>query len=478
MRLFKGSIVEDGDAVQAAAATYISQVPQPLRDARVLRDGERFHVTILFSPKTVPAFPEGPVEVFPLGLCKKGDVWYIPVLIPGAERLNPTGDFHITLGFNGRDRHDIPKDMAGLVELHPGALAVLGAASTPFSVKTAGICAHLFALGHSSSRTLLRLALWHGRRGEVDRCLKHVPALAEVDPLAAYFVRMSVDTYLRKDLVPTVFEMSAAAAGGVGLLAATALSDKQLTTLWGFVDGCHEVHFMREGGVYLPHKLPMNFSGVFKQPGDPCYGVFASGAPSSKFAPVLADLGITEIVTLTEERNELTTHHLSTPDREPPTLDGTVAAIAVMEAAVAAGRRVLVHCLGGVGRTNTLLACYALHVSARRTAQAGGAGDGRATEPDAALVSPILCGAAEAIEHVDGLRPKMILSQSQICFVHTFAEFLLTGARPPPKIPHSPLLPRLVLMCGLPCSGKSTLSQTLVDRMEGVARLNGDELGR
>lgn len=481
----KGNIILESDIVQQIALEYIDRVPESARAARVARDGPRFHVTVVYnatsaSAPSVPPAPESEYDVFPLGLCCKESVYYVPVVFPEGEKLSPGTDFHITLGFSGRDRHDFPKNLAGLLELHPCALDVLGRSSIAFTARLADACTRLYSSGQFSARTLTRLAMWHGRRNEIERCLQLVPALSEIDPLAAFYVRMQLDRYLRKDLIPLVHEMATARAG---LPAATILSEKQLHTLWEGINGCYELYFMRsdDEDVYRPHKLPMNFSGVFKESTDPCFGIFGSGEPSSKYAHVLADMGIVEVVTLTEDRCPLTTHHLPTPDREPPTLEGTRAAIAVIESSVLAGRRVLVHCLGGVGRTNTLIACYVLHVAARRRAAAeeDAAAEASSDASGHAAVPPHLTGSpADAIAYVASLRPKMILSQSQVSFVHEFAELLASGVLPPQQAPHRGQLPQLVLMCGYPCSGKSTVSQALVNRLQHVKRLSGDELGR
>jgi len=333
----RGSIVEDGEAVQAIAAEFINRVPEACRSAREARDGSRFHVTIVFSPRSpLPDFPpdEEASVVYPLGLCRKGTIYYVPVIIPAGERLNPNAHFHITLGFAERDQHDITKDLTGLLELHPGALEVLGREFIPMTARTAAMCAHLVSLGQSTPLTLLRLSLWHGRRGEIDKCLQYAPALSELDPLAGYYVRLRVDTLLRRGLEPLVHEMAAAASSSGGLPARTVLSDKQQRTLWDGVNSSYEMRFMHdEAGSSRAHKLPMNFSGVFKSPADPCHRVFASGAPSAKYARVLADMGVKLVVTLTEDRNELTTLHVPTPDREPPTLDATLSAILAIESA-------------------------------------------------------------------------------------------------------------------------------------------------
>jgi len=82
--------------------------------------------------------------------------------------------------------------------------------------------------------------------------------------------------------------------------------------------------------------------------------------------PYLSRLGVGLLVNLHERPHEpealarlgLAQVHLPVPDFTPPTpaqLDEGVAAIAD---ALAAGKRVAVHCHGGLGRTGTLLACY------------------------------------------------------------------------------------------------------------------------
>jgi atypical dual specificity phosphatase len=46
------------------------------------------------------------------------------------------------------------------------------------------------------------------------------------------------------------------------------------------------------------------------------------------------------------------------PDFTPPTPAQLQAGVAAIETAISDGRRVAVHCGGGLGRTGTLLACY------------------------------------------------------------------------------------------------------------------------
>ena len=94
--------------------------------------------------------------------------------------------------------------------------------------------------------------------------------------------------------------------------------------------------------------------------------VLACGYPRTDAAlAALAAAGITLIVNLDVRPHppaSLTRHglvelHLPTPDFTPPSLDALRRGVAAIEGALSAGQRVAVHCVGGRGRTGTLLAC-------------------------------------------------------------------------------------------------------------------------
>ena len=118
--------------------------------------------------------------------------------------------------------------------------------------------------------------------------------------------------------------------------------------------------------------------------------------------PHLVRLGITLVINLHERahdpeilaRHRLDEVHLPVPDFTPPSPTQLDAGVAVIAEALADGKRVAVHCHGGLGRTGTLLACYLVQ---------------QGMTPD------------EAIARVREARPGSVETREQEAAVHAYA---------------------------------------------------------
>lgn len=95
--------------------------------------------------------------------------------------------------------------------------------------------------------------------------------------------------------------------------------------------------------------------------------VAASGYPASgRQLEWVAKGGINTVLTLTEdplpsgwaEGLNLSLKHVPMRDHEPPSMESLEKAASIVQAEVHAGRKVLVHCLAGQGRTMCVLAVY------------------------------------------------------------------------------------------------------------------------
>lgn len=192
------------------------------------------------------------------------------------------------------------------------------------------------------------------------------------------------------------------------------------------------------------------------------------------------NLGIRHVVTLTEETplpeewflNKTISHtHMPIGNYHAPTIEQVDIFFRLMNDPTKTP--LLVHCGGGKGRAGTMVACY-LAVYGFRSPF-----DQEWSQP---VMSP-----GEAIEKLRQIRPGSIETEEQERFVHTFVSAVWKRQSALPPLPEEPQgIPLeiegqldgsidLVMLCGLPGSGKSYVARMMTIRDEHWTVISQDE---
>ncbi len=206
-------------------------------------------------------------------------------------------------------------------------------------------------------------------------------------------------------------------------------------------------HYSYENNKIIKYKLPFNFSWVIPDV------IAGMSLPSELDLTILAKLNIKHIITCLEKPlsfkncpSSIQIHHFAIDDTKPPTLE-QIEEILV----IAKEGHVLVHCKGGIGRTNTVIACY--------------------------LIKHNLCLQQNVVKYLEDRRPTCKLTQCQKDFIKMFTSQCFNTQ----LVTYNNLtvLPKIIMCVGYPASGKSTFCQQLIDAYgDNVVRINQDDYGR
>ncbi|CAF1343775.1 unnamed protein product [Didymodactylos carnosus] len=193
-----------------------------------------------------------------------------------------------------------------------------------------------------------------------------------------------------------------------------------------------------------------------------------------------AHLGIRHVVTLTEEGplpeewfvNKTVSHtHLPMDNYRAPTIEQVDLFLRLMNDS--SKTPLLIHCGGGKGRAGTMIACY-LAVYGFQS-------------PSAQEWSQPVMSADEAIVKLRHLRPGSVETEEQERFIHTFVSAVWKRRSAVPPLPVEPEgIPLeiegqldgnidLIMLCGLPGSGKSYVAQMLTVRDNQWTVVSQDE---
>lgn len=468
-----------------------------------------------------------------VGYARNGDAeaWFVVIYCPEVANIRQhlglaPKNLHITLGFSPRDVHGVPKGVHQLVSHQSTMPSIVskilvaplcGEQSIILSWIVDRISASAFStttmsnndlldadcaavalrdIGRFASRThnsrlattsftaLLEAGYWVGLHAMIKLTTLHGGSVNDVTkhlqlPLTLRELPISLRSASKEGVRMQVVKALNANATELG-------QDKRRvvysTAALASDTGVKDTLSKQDSLVHELHRLafPRNFGFVMP-------GLAGMAMPTSKeHVMALSGVGITNIITILEKplsvemrawcaKQDIEVHFFEVPDRTPPTLEELKAMTSIIQKSIDEGGATVVHCMGGVGRTNTAIIAYAMLANG--------------------------LSAADGIQLVTSLR-KIILDASQKEQLQTWWRYVrsptFTSAETTNKSPargreSAPLsakasggtkkmapfpLPPLIILCGYPCSGKSSFAHAIINSrpLGSVVRVNKDEM--
>lgn len=472
--LHKGCVMYKSDKLKEMAERYIPYIPEHCQINQRQRDGLEYHITVINKSevKTIgqPNLKEYlqdriqlsrfDVTEFGLGILKSPDneanckTYFLLIYSSQLDRIRKdlhleSIDFHMTLGFDQRDVHvDGKKSLKAIQQINVNLPAQF---IPPSPYKSKQMQYLEWMVEHFATDSRIKTAIKELTKlypkSKYNKIKELIEILIGMGDLDGYYVQTKVEQALgipTSDIftnISTLFDREFDPA---------TIDRKSLKFLLDFLNDntnkqtIKKQHFYEfENQKFVNHPLPFNFSWVQSNV------LAGSSIPSTNDLKLFSKMGIVHVITCLEEplnvvQDCVKIHFFKIDDRTPPTLNQLEEMLNIVQL----GEPTVIHCKGGVGRTNTVLACI--------------------------LIKQEKLSSEEAIAQIKSTRPKVILDDRQIKFIKQFSSLQYAGHKPKIK------LPKMILFVGYPASGKSTLSTHMVNYFgdDQVVRINQDDSGR
>lgn len=505
-------------------------VPIKHIDFKNQRDGENnYHLTVINPNESIGELDLNKQYNFDiLGLGNNEGCYYLVCVSAELDNLRlemglESKDFHITLGFDLVDKHNIPKDISTIKKFQPNFTTLITKNLSNNVDKNIKILTQVYHLGYNDFDIIKALINELSKKSQYIQAIDYARLLLDLysDNIQSYYMFLmlskkidSFDEQTYKLIYSNLIKIENISEEMVFYAKQTTKIINKIGIDYGWLKSfilvdyhlelkkivqykfdasnfeiLNKIDFSKANNInmylnkineyiiqshdnpnktifiyskdnefnYVLTELPCNFSKVN-------VNLYGSGIVSARHINSLKNLEINTIINLIgeekpkeevkklcEEKN-IKLYHYGFPDR---TACDFKTFLEIQEIINNPNNICLVHCMGGIGRTNMVLCGN--------------------------LIKELNMSPSECIADLKKSR-KVIMVPEQILFLKKYYGYITNLDKTQNNLPLPSILKGLVLFVGLPCSGKSTLSMEIYTKysnlINDIIHLNQDEIGK
>lgn len=457
---------------------YLAHVPNKFSDYKKTRDGDEYHLTVMIPDELkkieevkkmdeIKDICNKSVNINIFGLSKNSDYYYLSCGCTDGDNLRkqyglPSKHFHITLGFDMKDNHTLTKNIRSITieDVNIIQNVITSIQNNNNHKKNLEQIVELYERHSDNSNVLYAYVRCLMNVKDYANAAIYSEILTKMAPVKGILTEFRIKKYFNvlndafvNESIKTLISLDKIEASkDINIL--LKLINEHIVSGTEFVKS-KELLSLEDEKIKMV-ELPVNFSKVDDR-------IFGSGVIKERHLSVLKSLGISHVINLVGEEKPpakyvesaknmgITVHHFPIDDFQNTSTEminnimDLISADTEDSKPSIEGNKLVVNCMGGVGRTNMVLACY--------------------------LIKSTNKSPSEAITILSYNR-KINLSIPQMLLVKEY--YALSNSTDAIRFDKA----GLIMLMGLPCSGKSTVSQEFLNKYSNIIHINQDELGR
>lgn len=458
---------------------YNDDVPIEYQKYRNERDGENYHMTLITSQENkgldkylndieLEKSYDGYVQntnFLILGLGKKEDVYYLVCHFPAGDLLRKECklnlfNFHITLGFNKKDDHTVSKDISTLIKpiIKNIDSVIESQYRSPSRIKQLSLLdkiikSELYKKSeHSEYTWWYQYIIGWANIQKFDKVDQYITYLIDLHPHLGHYINLKVKK-LFNNLTLDWIQLAYKDIMDIDIID----YDKYYKEILMLIELMNDNITYDSKGYYILHEnqimmisAPRNLTKISGCNNPIVYGGAMVGSNhidflhTNKFDMII---NLTKSVNVIQKSFNGTYVHDYIEDQYPPNMTQCYSILSKMDSA----KKVIIHCIGGRGRTNTIIVAY--------------------------LIWKYNHSLSDALKMIEDR--KVIITDSQMEFLKQFEENEIKMKAIKSIHINDETHTSVIVLMGLPGSGKSTFAQHLITNCpHNIRYLNQDELGR